>query len=53
MSPQVVRLLSLQITLGLLGSPVLGAIHNSDQSHPQLAVSDNEIMGTSFSTATP
>ncbi|MES9829955.1 MAG: hypothetical protein ABW201_16945 [Candidatus Thiodiazotropha sp.] len=41
MSPQVVRLLSLLITLGLLGSPVLGAIHNSDHSRPQLAVSDN------------
>ncbi|MCU7941414.1 MAG: hypothetical protein KZQ87_01940 [Candidatus Thiodiazotropha sp. (ex Cardiolucina cf. quadrata)] len=53
MSPRVVRLLSLLITPGLLGSLVLGAIHNSDQSHSQLAVSDNEIMGTSFSTATP
>ncbi|MEW8660130.1 MAG: hypothetical protein AB2603_17590 [Candidatus Thiodiazotropha endolucinida] len=53
MSPQDVRLLSLQIALGLLGSPVLDVIHNSDQSHPQLAVSDNEIMGTSFSTAAP
>ncbi|MEW8137847.1 MAG: PQQ-binding-like beta-propeller repeat protein [Candidatus Thiodiazotropha endolucinida] len=43
MSPQVARLLSLLITLGLLVSPVLGAIHNSDQSRPQLVVSDNGV----------